>query len=634
MQDLSLILKKYWGYSTFRPLQEDIIKSVLSGHDTLGLLPTGGGKSITFQVAGLVSDGVTIVVTPLISLMKDQVDNLKARRIKAVTFHSGMKQREITLAWEKVVNGGAKFIYVSPERIGSERFINELRALKVSLIVVDEAHCISQWGYDFRPEYLKIIRLRKLLPDIPILALTATATPQVADDICNQLNFKNEKRFAKSFTRSNLNYLVRKCDSKINEVFHILSRTTGSAIVYVRSRSRTKEISQYLTEAGINTTFYHAGLDPELKSQRQNEWKNSKVRVIVATNAFGMGIDKPDVRVVIHYDLPPSLEEYYQEAGRAGRDGQTSYAVILPSDNDKSTLRRRLTNSFPPRDYIKKIYELICVFLSIGVGEGYDSVFQFEIEKFCNIFKLSTQQVVSALRILSQSGYMHYQAEVNTKSRLVMIVNREELYHIAGLSAECETVLKCVLRLYPGLFSDYVYIYEPEISRLTQLSQQKVYESLLILSNKKIIHYVPKSSIPYIYFPTAREETKYLLIPKAIYEDRIKIMNKRTDAIIDYVYNDDSCRVSRMLNYFGEKAPDCMKCDVCRSKNKVVAEISDVDLTCRIIEFVNNHKYGVTFQKLKETFRIDAERISDIISHLLEEGFLTIRNNLFYSVKQ
>ena len=403
------ILKKHWGYDAFRPLQEDIINSILEGKDTLGLMPTGGGKSITFQVPSLAFDeGLTIVVTPLISLMKDQVDNLKRHRIKAAYLHAGMSTKENRLAWEYIINGKARFLYVSPEKLQNDRFLLELQNLKINLITVDEAHCISQWGYDFRPSYLNIKKLRKIKPGIPVLALTATATPMVAQDIMRQLEFRQPNLYKKSFTRENISYLVRNSDTKIHDVFHILSRTSGSSIVYCRSRKRTKEIAEYLETSGISATFYHAGLENQIKSDRQNQWKQGSIRVMVATNAFGMGIDKPDVRVVIHYDLPPSLEEYYQEAGRAGRDGMPSYAVVLSSKSDKSVLKRRITENFPDRKVVKETYEQICNNLHISIGEGYETVKEFDITRFCHVFENQEEKRCRAsLRLLGQSGYMH-----------------------------------------------------------------------------------------------------------------------------------------------------------------------------------------------------------------------------------
>ena len=486
------ILKKHWGYESFRPLQEDIIMSVLSGRDTLGLMPTGGGKSITFQVPAMALPGLTVVVTPLISLMKDQVDNLRRRRVKAVYLHSGMTVRESKIAREKLINGGAKLLYVSPERLRNQRFIQELRMTEVSLIVVDEAHCISQWGYDFRPSYLNIRSLRKIFPKVNVLALTATATPHVESDILRQLEMKDAALFRMSFSRSNLNYIVRNTETKIYEIFHILSRTEGSAIVYVRSRKRTREIAEYLSSAGISSTYYHAGLDISLKEERQNEWQRSGVRVMVATNAFGMGIDKPDVRVVIHFDMPPSLEEYYQEAGRAGRDGKKSYVVLLTSRADSGLLRRRVTETFPPREEIKMLYERVCNYLHVSMDEGYEKLAEFDVERFCEVFSYQRRRCLACLHLLGQAGYLEYLEETEHRSRVMMTCTREELYHVDRLSADADLVLTRILRLYSGLFAEYVYIDERVISRESGIDERRVYESLLELGRRKVLSYVPR----------------------------------------------------------------------------------------------------------------------------------------------
>ena len=423
------ILKQYWGYDAFRPMQREIIDSVLDGHDTLGLLPTGGGKSITFQVPALLLPGLTIVVTPLISLMKDQVDNLKNRDIRAVYFHSGLTRREANLGLTRCRLGKVKLVYVSPERLQNDNFIAELRSMDVSLIVVDEAHCISQWGYDFRPSYLKVAKLREITGEhVPILALTASATPEVTADIMRSLRFREPRVFARSFTRENLSYIVRYADFKEETLLRVLNATSGCAIVYVRSRRRCREIAQLLTREGISADYYHAGLAPEDKELRQNAWKNDHIRVIVATNAFGMGIDKPDVRTVVHYDLPSSLEEYYQEAGRAGRDGKESFAVVIASSRDKATLSRRLSESFPEKDFISHVYELAGNFLNVAVGDGYGQLYEFSLENFCHTYSLPPIPTQSALHLLSRAGYIEYIEETTSTSRLMIIMKKEELY--------------------------------------------------------------------------------------------------------------------------------------------------------------------------------------------------------------
>ncbi|MCH5224149.1 MAG: RecQ family ATP-dependent DNA helicase [Muribaculaceae bacterium] len=634
--DLLQILKKNWGYDSFRPLQEDIIMSVLDGKDTLGLMPTGGGKSLTFQVPGLCfPDGLTIVVTPLISLMKDQVDNLKRHRIKAVFLHSGMTTKENRIAWEYLINGKARFLYVSPEKLQRDKFLLELRNLKINFIVVDEAHCISQWGYDFRPSYLNIKKLRKIKPDIPVLALTATATPAVVKDIMAQLEFRHDNVFSKSFTRENINYLVRKSDTKINDVFHILSRTTGSSIVYVRSRKRTKEIAEYLSNMGISATFYHAGLDNEVKTERQNLWKGGQCRVIVATNAFGMGIDKADVRVVIHYDMPPSLEEYYQEAGRAGRDGLTAYAVLLTAKTDSATLRRKITEAFPDRKTIKAYYEAICVYLHLSIGEGYDHVREFDINKFCSIKKeeRNEKKCRSSLRLLGQAGYMNFIEEAEKRSRIKMICEREELYYIKGIPEKAEKVLNMTMRLYTGLFMDYVYIRESEVAHHLNMTENEIYEAYLELDRQKILNYIPRTGLPMIHMPTAREETHTLLIGKDIYENRKKEMENRVETVIDYAFSEKGCRVKRMLAYFGETdTDDCGKCDICRAKkaDKSKAKKNSEDNLNQILEILRSHPEGVRYLTIERLCGKDKLTLSRNLNFLCNEGFVFFKDNLYF----
>lgn len=623
------ILKKHWGYESFRPLQEDIIMSVLSGRDTLGLMPTGGGKSITFQVPAMALPGLTVVVTPLISLMKDQVDNLRRRRVKAVYLHSGMTVRESKIAREKLVNGGAKLLYVSPERLRNQRFIQELRMTEVSLIVVDEAHCISQWGYDFRPSYLNIRSLRKIFPKVNVLALTATATPHVESDILRQLEMKDAALFRMSFSRSNLNYIVRNTETKIYEIFHILSRTEGSAIVYVRSRKRTREIAEYLSSAGISSTYYHAGLDISLKEERQNEWQRSGVRVMVATNAFGMGIDKPDVRVVIHFDMPPSLEEYYQEAGRAGRDGKKSYVVLLTSRADSGLLRRRVTETFPPREEIKLLYERVCNYLHVSMDEGYEKLAEFDVERFCEVFSYQRRRCLACLHLLGQAGYLEYLEETEHRSRVMMTCTREELYHVDRLSADADLVLTRILRLYSGLFAEYVYIDERVISRESGIDERRVYESLLELGRRKVLSYVPRSRSPYIYFPTAREDKRYVMIGKDIYEDRKKVISERTEAMIDYGFGKGKCREKILLEYFGEQdGKDCGRCDICRGRNQRSGGKEENRLA-RIVEYIRSRPGGADIRIMERDLRIVPSQLSEYLSYLCGEGFVILEDGLY-----
>lgn len=634
---LTLTLKKHWGYDSFRPLQEDIINSVLDGHDTLGLMPTGGGKSITFQVPGMILEGLTIVITPLISLMKDQVDNLRQKQIKAVYFHAGMTHKETTLAWEKLVNAKCKFLYVSPERLSSEKFCMELKSLPIKLVVIDEAHCISQWGYDFRPSYLNISKLRKIHPDAPFLALTATATPEVVKDICDKLQFRQgHKIFKKSFSRPNIQYIVRPTDSKIQQIVHILSRVQGTAIVYVRSRKRTKEIAEQLIAQGISAANYHAGLSFEDKQVRQDAWKNGSLRVIVATNAFGMGIDKPDVRVVIHHDLPPSLEEYYQEAGRAGRDGLKSYAVILPSANDKAQLRRKVTEAFPPRKTILSIYDFLCDYLNVFDGEGYNKLCEFNAFKFCETFSLHEKTMTASLKLLTAARYIEYIEETETRSRVMITAQKEELYDIKAVNSFTDIVLKTVLRLYPGLFADYVFINETEISRKSMRTEEEVYTALLELTRLGILHYIPRKRTPYIYFPTARENSKYLQIPKSVYEDRKEIMSKRTEAIIDYTYSSETCRVEKMLRYFGETdARPCGTCDVCLSHKKTSLSLRQQtlrreELLEKLLQLLQQSNYGLTLNKICMHFISQQDEVNDLLAYLCDEGFVKFDNGLYH----
>lgn len=570
LKDPESVLREYWGYDSFRPRQREIIDSVLAGHDTLGLLPTGGGKSLTFQVPALMLDGLTVVITPLISLMKDQVDNLRERGIRAVYLTMGMTRRETRLVYDKCRLGKTRLLYVSPERLRSESFVRELRGWNVSLITVDEAHCISQWGYDFRPSYLRIGELRGLLgPDVPVLALTASATPLVRDDIARQLRFRPDSNvYALSFDRPNLSYVARITQNKTDKLLQVLGATTGTAIVYVRSRKKTREIAELLQGAGISATFYHAGLDPEVKAERQEQWKSGRTRVIVATNAFGMGIDKPDVRTVIHIDLPPSLEEYYQEAGRAGRDGLPSFAVLITTTHDRGLLKRRLNEAFPPVDFVRRVYELVGAFLDVPVGGGYNKVFEFDLTRFCRTYGLQERMTRGALALLTQAAYIEFQDEAPTRARLMMLCRRDELY-AERLTAEEDAVLMAVLRTYTGLFSEYAFVSESEIARVAQLPEQSIYDIMLSLGRKNILHYIPRKSVPYILYVTGREETRHVCLGPEIYENRRKLMEERLNAVADFAYTTERCRSVVLLEYFGEKdVSDCGRCDICRSRAK------------------------------------------------------------------
>ena len=572
------VLHQYWGYDDFRGIQREIIESIGSGHDTLGLMPTGGGKSITFQVPALAQEGTCIVITPLIALMKDQVDNLRRRGIRAAAIYSGLTREEIIITLENCIFGDIRILYVSPERLSSELFQTKLRHMRVSFITVDEAHCISQWGYDFRPSYLEIAKIRKIVPAAPVLALTATATPQVVQDIQDKLrNLRDPKEsmdpgqtefnvFRMSFERKNLAYVVRRATDKREQLIHILQSVQGTAIVYARSRRRTKEYAELLNEAGISATFYHAGLDACEKDERQQSWQQNQVRVMVATNAFGMGIDKPDVRLVIHIDCPDSIEAYFQEAGRAGRDGNKAYAVLLYNDADQRKLEKRITDTFPEKDFIRQIYEHLAYFYQIGVGSGYNYTFEFNIDKFCHAFRHFPIQVDSALKILNRAGYIEYTEEQDNQARVMFIIGRDELYRLENTSPNEEKVITALLRNYGGLFTDYNYIDEGFIASQTQLEPHQVYMTLKGLSQRHILHFIPQKKTPYIRYTQRREDMEHILLPPVIYEERKGQYTERIHAMISYATDDAVCRSRQLLRYFGEKNDhDCHQCDVCLS---------------------------------------------------------------------
>lgn len=558
------ILQKYWGYPDFRGIQRNIIESIASGRDTLGLMPTGGGKSITFQVPALAQEGVCIVITPLIALMKDQVQHLREHGILADAIYADKSRSEILQTLDNAIFGGVKILYVSPERLASEMFQTKLRHIHVSFITVDEAHCISQWGYDFRPSYLQIASIREMKPGIPILALTATATPEVVDDIQERLHFKEKNVFKMSFERKNLAYVVREAEDKQGEMIHILQRVGGSAIIYARSRKRTKEMAQLLSQQGITATFYHAGLDPDVKDQRQKAWQKDEVRVMCATNAFGMGIDKPDVRVVIHIDCPDSLEAYFQEAGRAGRDGQKSYAVLLYNKHDELKLCKRVDDTFPPKELIQDIYEHLAYFYQIGVGSGQGKTFEFDIEKFCVTYKYFPTKVDAALRILERSGYLHYEDNPDGKARVMFLLGRNDLYQLDQLAPSQDAVVTALLRSYGSLFVDLTYIDETMIARQAELTIQQVYFALKSLAARHIIQFIPRRKIPFISYTRDRVDGDKVVIPKEVWESRREQYEKRIKSMIRYAKNDEVCRSRQLLAYFGEENDrDCKQCDVC-----------------------------------------------------------------------
>ena len=608
------ILKQYWGYNDFRSIQLDIIKSIGEGRDTLGLMPTGGGKSITFQVPALAQEGTCIVITPLIALMKDQVQNLRKKGIKAAAIYTGLSRNEIIKTLENCIFGGVKLLYISPERLSSPIFQTKLRHIKVSFITVDEAHCISQWGYDFRPAYLKISEIRKLKP-APVLALTATATAKVIDDIQTQLAFEQKNVFRMSYERKNLAYIVRKTNDKISELIHILSRINGSAIVYVRSRRRSKELSAILEDNNIPSTFYHAGLEPSVRDERQKLWHDNKKRVIVATNAFGMGIDKPDVRVVAHIDSPDSIEAYFQEAGRAGRDGTKSYAVLLWNDGDPAKLKKRINSNFPPKEFISDVYEHLAYFYQIGIGSGSGHTFAFDIGRFCVTYGYDSIRVDSALRILQNAGYLRYETEPDASARVHILLKRNELDRLNELTPQEDAVITTLLRSYGGLFTDYEYIDESIVATFSGLSQHETYQTMKSLSMRHIIHFIPQRKTPFITFVQDRAE--FINLPANIYDDRKTEFIKRIESVIAYASDDYICRSRQLLRYFGENIQsDCNQCDVCsKSKHDDTAED-------KIIQLLDDYEW----HQLTDIMKIDASSpdLDRAIKYLVQEEIIHI----------
>ena len=628
------ILKQYWGYDSFRDLQEEIITSIGEGKDTLGLMPTGGGKSITFQVPALAQSGLCIVITPLIALMKDQVQNLRKRGIKALAIYSGMTRQEIVTALENCIFGDYKFLYISPERLDTEIFRIKLRSKKVSMITVDESHCISQWGYDFRPAYLKIAEIRELLPGVPVLALTATATPEVVKDIQSRLNFREENVFRMSFERKNLAYIVRKTDNKTGELLHILKRIDGSAIIYVRNRRRTKEITELLMQEGITADFYHAGLDNAVKDLRQKRWQNGEIRVMVATNAFGMGIDKPDVRIVLHIDLPDSPEAYFQEAGRAGRDGLKAYAVILYAKSDKMTLHKRVADTFPEKEYILQVYEHLQYYYQMAMGDGFQCIREFNLEEFCRKFKYFPVPVDSALKILTQAGYLEYTDEQDNASRILFTIRRDELYKLREMGTEAETLIQTILRSYTGVFTDYAYISEDTLAIRTGLTRQQIYNILVTLTKRRIVDYIPHKKTPYIIYTRERLELRYLHIPASVYEERKARYEARIKAMEEYVTSESVCRSRMLLRYFGEKNEhNCKQCDVCLNRHETdcLPEDSFREMRKQILELLA--RKSLPPAGIANAIEAEREDISRVIQYLLEEGELKMQDGMLHISK-
>ena len=625
------ILKQYWGYDAFRPLQEEIVESVASGRDTLGLMPTGGGKSLTFQVPAMAMNGMCLVVTPLVALMKDQVENLHRRNIRAAAVYTGMTHAEILQTLDNAVFEAYKFIYVSPERLASDVFLTKLRQMNISLLAVDEAHCISQWGYDFRPSYLKIAEIREFLPDVPVLALTATATPDVVDDIQEKLHFPQKNVFQKSFRRKNLAYVVRNTEKKEETLLNILEKVPGTSVVYVRNRKKTKEIAEFLTANGVGAEHFHAGLNHKTKDERQRRWKSGETRVIVCTNAFGMGIDKPDVRTVIHMDLPDTLEAYFQEAGRAGRDEQKAYAVLLYNKTDETKLKKRIADNFPPKETVRAVYEALGNYLQLAVGAGLGESYAFDISDFCGKFHFPILVAYSCIKILQQAGYVELTDEEDSASLVWFCVKKDDLYRVKN-SVEQEKLIHILLRSYTGLFTDFRAIHEETLCTRLGWTQDKLYQTMISLSNEKIIKYVPRKKTPFLTFIQRREEASKLFLTKEIYDRPKEKYISRITAVLNYANEENICRNKLLLSYFGEKNADaCGVCDVCLKKKEM--EISEEEfhgIHQKILELLKEqplYLYEITKKiSLKEI------KIIQVLRFMQDNNEVQINSSMKYSV--
>ncbi|MBP3786973.1 MAG: RecQ family ATP-dependent DNA helicase [Prevotella sp.] len=622
------ILNRYWGYDDFRGIQQQIIESIGSGHDTLGLMPTGGGKSITFQVPALSMEGVCLVVTPLIALMKDQVQHLQRLGIRAEAIYSGLQQNDILRILENCIFGGVKLLYVSPERLSSPLFQTKLRHMRISFITVDEAHCISQWGYDFRPSYLEIAKIRDIHPEAPVLALTATATPAVVDDIILKLKARDKQEetsfhvFRMSFERKNLTYLVSQTHDKPEELVHLFQLYQGAAIVYVRSRRRAREVAEHLMEAGLSATFYHAGLDHAEKDKRQEDWQQDRTRIMVATNAFGMGIDKPDVRLVVHYDCPDSIEAYFQEAGRAGRDGLPAQAILLYNHGDRAKLERRISEAFPEKDYIRQVYEHLAYFFQIATGDGYGVSREFNIELFCQRFHHFPIRVHAALQLLERAGYIEYDEEADHQARVRFLVSRDDLYRLNQVSDQEERVIVALLRSYGGLFADYGFIDESIVAQQAGLTPPQTYEILKALSQRHLLHFIPQRNMPYIRYMQRREDSENVQLPPAVYEERLAQYKERIHAMIHYAQSDHPCRSRQLLAYFGEHSNhNCGQCDVCRSTAEEAPSA-----TQHILQLLSDRKAHPVSELATLPYPQDA--INAAVAELISEEYIQQRDGL------
>lgn len=618
-RDIKEILKTYWGYDDFRSLQEEIIRSVLDGKDTLALMPTGGGKSLTYQVSGLAMEGVCLVVTPLIALMKDQVEDLKNRGIPAEAIYTGMRRDRVESIINKCIYDTVKFLYVSPERLYSERFREKLRLMNVCLITVDEAHCISQWGYDFRPPYLRIAEVREFFPGVATLALTATATPEVVEDIQKQLHFSTPNVLSKSFRRENISYVIRDTEAKPLELFNILSKVQGGAIVYVRTRLKASSIAAFLNKSGIKSDFYHAGLSSAQRARRQEAWKSGKVPVVVATNAFGMGIDKADVRVVVHYDVPDSPEAYFQEAGRAGRDGKRAYAVLLSSRAALGSLKKRIDDAFPPKDYILRVYEALANYYQLGEGEGQGRAFEFNLKLFARNFKLNEARVMSAISILEVAGFLGYTTDINSRSRVMFTVLRDRLYEFETGDPLLERLMVLLMRNYAGIFVQDAYVDEGFLADQLDVTRKVLYDAFISLAKRKIIRYVPGDVKPYIVYYQPRLPLSYITIGREAYENRKELFVTKIGAMARYIRDDETCRQLLLMEYFGQKEDKpCGICDVCIGKKKRLHREERKSLEERILQVLARQNTNI--RELVRQLGEDKEVVVEQIRKLLDEG--------------
>ncbi|MFV0471769.1 MAG: ATP-dependent DNA helicase RecQ [Paludibacteraceae bacterium] len=633
MQKYLSILKQYWGYDEFRPLQQEIIESIAKGNDTLGLMPTGGGKSLTFQVPSMILEGICIVVTPLIALMKDQVENLKKRGIRAAAIFSGMSYAEIDITLDNAIFGGYKFLYVSPERLGTEIFINKIKQMQVCLLAVDEAHCISQWGYDFRPSYLKIAEIRDFLPQVPILALTATATPEVVDDIQTQLHFSRKNVFRKSFLRKNLAYIVRNTEKKEETLLKILKSVSGTSVVYVRSRKKTKETADFLKDNQISAEYFHAGLSSAVKDERQSRWKTGETRVIVCTNAFGMGIDKPNVRSVIHIDLPDTLEAYFQEAGRAGRDEKKAFSVLLFNPSDETKLKKRIADMFPPKETVKEIYDALGNYFTLAIGVGEFATFSFDLIDFCGKFHFAHLIAYNSIKILQQAGYVELADEDESVSLLQFISTKESLYKIK-ISPEQEQLIHVLLRSYTGLFTDLHGIHENTVANRLNWSNEKVYNGLIGLSNERIIKYIPRKKTAFITFTKERTDVLHLNITKEAYDKRKEKYVKRISSVLNYANEENICRSRILLRYFGEtETTNCGVCDIClKKKEEFLKEDEYQNIRLKIILLLEINP--ASLQEIVHSVAAKEQQLIKVIRLMQDSNEIYLDNYLKYTLKK